>query len=303
MHEKLVELEKQFNRSPLTQVFTPLLDAHQVELWIKRDDLIHPIISGNKWRKLKYILNHALMLDSHTIVSMGGVFSNHLHALAFAGKQLKLKTKAFVRGERPKKLNPTLEDILSWGMVLTFISRSEYRALRHYKAHDALESHQDGEYWLPEGGATVLALQGVAEILAEINPMNNVVCVPCGTATTLAGLVRVAPSQTQLLGFSALKGADFLVEDVKQLLELCEKSTNQQNWSIQLDYHFGGFAKKNDTLQRFVTNFSAQHHIQIEPVYTGKMFYGLFDLLQQGYFKAGQKIIAIHTGGLQGNRQ
>ncbi len=300
MHPKLVELEKQFNQSTLTQIFTPLLAQKEIELWIKRDDLIHPIISGNKWRKLKYVLDHALTLNAHTIVSMGGAYSNHCHALAFAGKQLNLKTKAFIRGERPKVLNPTLQDIIDWGMELTFISRSEYRQLRNYKKFDQLPTLKKGEYWLPEGGATQLALHGVGEIIDEIELEFDFLCVPCGTGTTLAGLVNSISSNCQVIGFSALKGASFLVDDIEKTLE--KDKSKRLNWSIQLDYHFGGFAKYNNDLLLFIEDFNKQHNIEIEPIYTGKMFYGLFDLIRQNYFKSGQKIVAIHTGGLQGNR-
>ncbi len=301
VHLKLIELEKQFNQSTLTQVFTPLLTQKEIELWIKRDDLIHPIISGNKWRKLKYILDHALTLNVHTIVSMGGAYSNHCHALAFAGKQLNLKTKAFIRGERPKNLNPTLQDILDWGMELIFISRSEYRQLRNFKKHDDLPMLKKGEYWLPEGGATELALHGVGEIISEIELGYDFICVPCGTGTTLAGLLNSVSNNCQVIGFSALKGACFLVDDIERILE--KNKSKRLTWSIQLDYHFGGFAKYNNELLLFIEDFIKRHNIEIEPIYTGKMFYGLFDLIRQDYFNPGQKIVAIHTGGLQGNRQ
>ncbi|MEE9338468.1 MAG: pyridoxal-phosphate dependent enzyme [Methylococcaceae bacterium] len=300
MHPKLIELEKQFNSSTLTQIFTPLLAQKEIELWIKRDDLIHPVISGNKWRKLKYILDHALTLNAHTIVSMGGAYSNHCHALAFAGKQLNLKTKAFIRGERPKKLNPTLQDIIGWGMELIFISRSDYRQLRYFKKHDDLPTLQKGEYWLPEGGSTKFALRGVGEIINEIELEYDFLCVPCGTGTTLAGLINSASIHSQMIGFSALKGASFLVKDVKKILG--KDKSNRLNWFVQLDYHFGGFAKYNNDLLLFIDGFNKHHNIEIEPIYTGKMFYGLFDLIRQDYFKPRQKIVAIHTGGLQGNR-
>ncbi|MCF6203513.1 MAG: pyridoxal-phosphate dependent enzyme [Methylococcaceae bacterium] len=300
MHPKLIELEKQFNPSILTQVFTPLLARKKIELWVKRDDLIHPIISGNKWRKLKYILNHALILNAHTLVSMGGAYSNHCHALAFAGKQLNLTTKVFIRGEKPKDLNPTLKDILDWGMKLTFISRSEYKGLRYYKKHNELPCLKKGEYWLPEGGSTKLALHGVGEIIHEIGVEYDFLCVPCGTGTTLAGLVNSISGHSQVIGFSALKGANFLVDDVGIMIG--KDKSKRVNWSIELDYHFGGFAKYNNDLLLFIEDFNKRHNIEIEPVYTGKMFYGLFDLIQQDYFKPRQKIVAIHTGGLQGNR-
>lgn len=297
LHPKLIELEKKFQPSVCTQLFSPLFEQKQIELWVKRDDLIHPIISGNKWRKLKYILNHALAIDCQTIVSMGGAYSNHLHALAFVGKQLKLKTVGYIRGEKPSVFSPTLQDMKNWGMELKFISRTDYRKLRQYKQFNQLPHIKKNTYWLPEGGATKLALQGIGELISEIDDHFDSVCTPCGTATTLAGLIQSIPAHCVAHGFSALKGGQFLTEDVKHLIP-----KNKSNWTIHLDYHFGGFAKKNKELLLFIDDFEKQHGIELESVYSGKMFYGLFDLIQQNYFKIGQRIIAIHTGGLQGNR-
>jgi len=297
VHPKLVDLEKSFNSSILTEVFDPLLDQKQIKLWLKRDDLIHPVISGNKWRKLKYILDHALRLDSDTIISMGGAYSNHLHALAFVGKQLNLNTIGYIRGESPKNPSQTLLDLHRWGMKLRFVSRSEYRELRNYKNYDQLPGIQQGEYWLPEGGSTKLALQGVAELLSEIDIAYDSLCVPCGTGTTLAGLVEANTTNCNILGFSALKGGGFLTQDVEKLM-----TNNNNHWSIILDYHFGGFAKYDNGLLYFMDSFLTKQAIELEQVYTGKMLYGIFDLIQQDYFKPGQKIIAIHTGGLQGKR-
>jgi len=298
LHPKLRSLEKLFSLSPIQQIVTPTIEKKKIELWVKRDDLIHPVISGNKWRKLKYILNHALTIESHTIISMGGAYSNHLHALAYVGQQLHVKTVGYIRGEKPQIMNATLKDLQTWGMELRFISRAEYRTLRQYKNSTELPDIKKGEYWLPEGGATELALQGVGEILTEIDIDFDVVCVPCGTGTTLAGLIGSMDKACQAIGFSALKGGKFLVKDIGKLL-----SINEVTWDVKLDYHFGGFAKRNDELLLFIEDFVRQHHIELEPVYTGKMFYGIFDLIATDFFNPGQKIIAIHTGGLQGKRK
>ncbi|NOT85239.1 MAG: 1-aminocyclopropane-1-carboxylate deaminase/D-cysteine desulfhydrase, partial [Methylococcaceae bacterium] len=162
MYTKLIALRACFNRSPLTKIIDPWLDQQGVELWFKRDDLIHPVISGNKWRKLQFILQHALSVNADTIVSMGGAYSNHLHALAFAGQQLGIKTVGLVRGEATQSLNPTLQDLCDWGMSLKFVSRAEYRQLRSFKYGQTLPGLLAGQYWLPEGGAIELALLGVA---------------------------------------------------------------------------------------------------------------------------------------------
>jgi 1-aminocyclopropane-1-carboxylate deaminase len=295
MHPELLKLEKNFNPSILTKVHDAVLDKYQVELWIKRDDLLHPIISGNKWRKLKYILNHALSVGADTLISMGGAYSNHLHALAYVGKLLNLKTIGLIRGE--PILTPSLQDMREWGMELRFVSRSDYRLLRQYKQWTDLPDLTVRQYWLPEGGAHTLALQGVAELVHEIDMSYDILCVACGTGTTLAGLVNTAADNVSVLGFAALKNAGFLTADVNALL-----TQPRTNWHINLDYHFGGFAKTNAELLAFMSDFEARTHIPLESVYTGKMLYGLYDSLKKQTFQANQRIIAVHTGGLQGKR-
>jgi len=297
MHPELIKLEETFRSSILTKIDEPFCSQFDIELWMKRDDQLHPIISGNKWRKLKFILDHALYLGADTIISMGGMYSNHLHALAYVGKVLGLKTIAYVRGEAPVALTPTLVDLTSWGMELRFISRTEYRQLRQYKGYLDLPGLKPQQYWLPEGGAQALALLGVAELVEEIDLAYDWLCVPCGTGATLAGLISATPDNISLLGFAALKNAGFLNTDVSSLLK-----QSKSNWQINLDYHFGGFASTTPELLNFISAFETKTAIQLEPVYTGKMMYALYDLIRKGYFSAGQRIIAIHTGGLQGDR-
>ncbi len=314
MHPLLVGFEQQFNPSPLTAVHDPLLERHRIELLIKRDDLLHPVISGNKWRKLKYILDHALMASARGIISMGGAYSNHLHALAYAGKTLGFETAAYIRGEKPDKLNATLIDLQHWGMQLDFVPRSKYRQLRRYKTCHALPGLQPGQYWLPEGGSLPLALTGVREIVREIDVAYDVLCVPCGTGTTMAGIISAVSGQRSIIGFAALKGADFLQRDIALLLQNenphLQRQTNATEvphgayprWTINQQYHFGGFAKTNADLFSFIERFEDNNGITLEPIYTGKMLYGIFDLIKQNYFAPGQRIVALHTGGLQGNR-
>jgi len=293
----LERFEQQLQPSVLTHVGDPFLQQHKIELWIKRDDLLHPIVSGNKWRKLKYVLQHAFSNNKDSIISMGGQYSNHLHALAYIGKVLNISSKAFIRGERPEFLNPTLKDCCEWGMQLKFITRSRYRELRDIRE---LHMQQANEYWLPEGGAVKYALRGVAKIIEEIDIPYDVVCVPCGTATTLAGLVTSVPNQKSVFGFAALKGRGFLEQNVEQLLDHNHKIKCQ--WTINHDYHFGGFARIRPELADFIKHFQQNTGVELEPIYTGKMMFGIYDLIKQGVFRAGQRIIAIHTGGLQGNR-
>jgi len=298
MHPELIKLEKTFKPSLLTKIDVPLCAHKAIELWLKRDDLLHPVISGNKWRKLKFSLDHALYSGADTIISMGGVYSNHLHALAYTCKALGLKTIAYIRGEAPAVLTPTLVDLTAWGMELRFISRTEYRQLRQYKGYLDLPGITSQQYWLPEGGAQTLALLGVAELVAEIDVAYDYLCVPCGTGATLAGLIAATPNHVSLLGFAALKNAGFLNTDVSSLL-----AQDKSNWQINLDYHFGGFASTTPKLLSFISAFETQTGIALEPVYTGKMMYALYDLISKTYFSAGQRIIAVHTGGLQGDRE
>lgn len=295
MLPKLISLENQFARSILTKVSAPCLDRKQVELWIKRDDLLHPIVSGNKWRKLKHILNHALSLGAIKIVSMGGAYSNHLHALAYVGHRLGLQTEGFIRGE--PQSNPTLNDLRRWGMHLHFVSREDYRNLRQYNDWNSLPGIDNGAYWLPEGGSVDLALQGVAELVSEIDIPYDVVCCPCGTGTTLAGIIEAARPDVRVFGFSALKGGSFLRHDVEALL-----TQPRGNWDIVTDYHFGGFARTKPELIEFIEQFFNETSVLLEPIYTAKMFYGIYDLMAKGFFPAGRRIVAMHTGGLQGNR-
>jgi 1-aminocyclopropane-1-carboxylate deaminase/D-cysteine desulfhydrase-like pyridoxal-dependent ACC family enzyme len=277
----------------------PVLAEHDIQLHIKRDDLLHPIISGNKWRKLKYTLLHALTHGHRHLISMGGAYSNHLHALAYIGHKLNLKTTGLIRGEQPATENQTIADLRKWGMKLEFVSRGAFRELRKYRTSDAEPAKQYDGFWIPEGGASQDALKGVSEILQEIDMDFDTLTLACGTGTTLAGLAKALPGTKRVLGFSALKGGGFLEKDVRKLL----RKNSINNWSINFDYHFGGFAKSNDELTLFINEFQSYSNIPLEPLYNGKMLFGLFDLIKQGCFKKGKTFIAIHTGGLQGNRK
>jgi 1-aminocyclopropane-1-carboxylate deaminase len=293
---KLLPLEQSLQPSPLVPICDPLLQQHGIELWLKRDDLLHPIMSGNKWRKLKYSLNHALWLGKNTLISMGGIYSNHLHALAYIGKMLEINTIGLVRGEAPTPLTPMLQDVQNWGMVIQYFSRSQYRQLRQYRQFDSLPDLKSGQYWLAEGGAHAFALQGVKELANEINIPYDTLCVACGTGTTLAGLAGAVPESVHIIGFVALKHGDFLQHDIQALMPL------RCNWQLNHDYHFGGFGQTHASLLAFMERFEHDTTIPLEPIYTGKMLYGIYDLIKQGHFKPGHRIVAIHTGGLQGKR-
>ena len=228
---------------------------------------------------------------------MGGAHSNHLHALAYVGKTLNLNTHGIIRGEQPSTLTATLKDLQDWGMQLTYISRTEYRNLRHYHDPEDLPDSKPNEYWLPEGGASALALKGVAELVTEIDIPYDILSAPCGTGATLAGIINAAPKNTSVIGFAALKNAQFLNDNVRNLLP-----SSNINWQINQEYHFGGFAKTTPELMSFIKKFADSTGIILEPLYTGKMLFGLYDLINKNTFKPGLRIIAIHTGGLQGLR-
>ncbi len=280
-------------------VHHPLLKEHRVELYIKRDDLLHPIISGNKWRKLKYTLLDALNLGYDHIISMGGAWSNHLHALAWIGDSLNIKTTGLVRGEPPAIESPSLQDMRDWGMQIKFVDRQTFRELRRFSDYDSEPGRLHAGYWIPEGGASSLAMQGIAELLHEMDDADTI-CVCCGTGTTLAGLVAAANVQQRFNGFSALAAEHVLEQEVSKLLG--PQTGEQTNWNIIYDYHFGGFAKSSPELNRFIDDFEQQTGIPLEPIYTGKMLFGLFDMIVRGRIRPGEKLIAIHSGGLQGKR-
>lgn len=282
--------------SPLIELQEDLLERRRVRLFIKRDDLINPHISGNKWRKLKYNLQEARRSGYDTILTFGGPYSNHILATATAGKLLNFKTIGVIRGEAPEPLNHCLAFVLKQGMALHYLSRKDYRQKYAPEILSELEKKYGAFYLLPEGGSNSLAVKGCAEIVDEIEtPFDYLTC-SVGTGGTLAGLIAGAPYR-KVLGFSALKGGAFLENDVKKLLaDYSGKSYS--NWAIQTDYHFGGYAKTTPELLDFMQNFQRRHGIALDYVYTGKEMFGLYDLINKGWFEPGSRIIMTHTGGL-----
>lgn len=286
-------------QTPLTEIFDPLWTNQNIRLFIKREDLTDEYISGNKFYKLKYNLIEAEKLGYKTILTFGGAFSNHIHAAAYAGKKFGFKTIGVIRGEEYLPLNPTLASASDNGMIIEYINRTSYRNKYDEKLLEKLKEKYGDFYLVPEGGSNALALKGVAEIISTIPEKFDYICSACGTGGTLAGLILGLNSKAKAIGFSALKGGDFLYQNIRTLLSY-HKKENLNNWEVKLNYHFGGFARVNKVLIDFCTNFEKKHNIKIEHIYTGKMLYGIFDLLQSNYFLPNTKIIAVHTGGLQG---
>lgn len=266
-----------------------------IELFIKREDAIHPFVSGNKYRKLKYNIEEAKRLGFTKLLTFGGAYSNHIAAVAFAGKEFGFETIGIIRGEELKdkiQENNTLSFAKSCGMHFEFISRESYRNKHSESFLEALKHSQNNFYLVPEGGTNNLAVKGCEEILTNNDAAFDFVCCSVGTGGTISGLINGSQTNQQILGFPALKGS-FLREDIS-------KFAKHYNWSLISAYHFGGYAKVNEALIHFINHFKRENNIPLDPVYTGKMMYGIFDLVEKGFFPKGSKILAIHTGGLQG---
>jgi 1-aminocyclopropane-1-carboxylate deaminase len=276
-----------------------LLEARRISLFIKREDLNHPHLSGNKWHKLKYNLQEARRQKKKTLLTFGGAYSNHIYAVAAAGKIFNFTTVGIIRGEEHLPLNPTLSFAKEKGMELFYLDRTSYRKKRSPEIINQLQEKFGDFYLLPEGGTNELAVRGCSEIISQIEIDFDYICCACGTGGTLAGLISGLNGNNFALGFAVLKGASFLKDNVRSLLQI-SIGNSFKNWDINLDYHFGGYARVNSALMDFVNRFTFLTNIQIEPIYTGKMLYAIYDLVSKGYFKVGSSIIAVHTGGLQG---
>ncbi|MBC3540777.1 1-aminocyclopropane-1-carboxylate deaminase/D-cysteine desulfhydrase [Rufibacter sp. H-1] len=285
--------------SPLQILQDPLLTQKGVEVAVLREDLLHPGIPGNKWRKLHYNLQAARAQGAETLVTFGGAFSNHIAAVAVAGKEFGFATIGYIRGEETRPLNPTLQFATDCGMHLRYLSRAEYRLRAEARFHAEILKTAPKPYLLPEGGTNLLAVKGCTEIVTGIQEPWDVLCVAAGTGGTLAGIVAGAAGKGKIIGFPALKGGEFLAKEVTELVQAYTGQT-YTNWELQTGYHFGGYAKHTPELLTFIRQFYQKHAILLDPVYTGKMLHGVFDLIRQDYFPVGTKVVAVHTGGQQG---
>lgn len=276
-----------------------ITEKNGISVYLKREDLLHPEVSGNKFRKLKYNIREAISQKHQTILTFGGAYSNHIAATAAAGKLYGLKTIGVIRGEelaedleKTLQENPTLKFAASCGMEFEFISRFDYREKDSEEMIQRLQEKFGAFYLVPEGGTNALAIKGCEEILTKEDKLFDVVCCAVGTGGTISGIVNSSSRDQKIVGFPALKG-DFLVSEVK-------KRTEKNNWELTIDYHFGGYAKVNSELINFINNFRLRYGIALDPVYTGKMMYGIFDLIGKRHFPENTRILAVHTGGLQG---
>jgi 1-aminocyclopropane-1-carboxylate deaminase len=270
-------------------------DRAGVGVLVKRDDLIHPEIPGNKWRKLKYNLTAAAEEGHDTLLTFGGAYSNHIRATAVAGYYFGFRTIGVIRGEEHLPLNPSLAYAVSRGMRLTYLDRTTYRVKHSPPVIDALRREWGRFYLLPEGGSNVLAVRGCVELPAEIVEEFDVICCPVGTGGTLAGIAAGLGPGQQAIGFSALKGGEFLAAEVTRLQEEAF-GTASSNWRVECGCNFGGFAKTTPQLQAFIDDFAVRHGMTLDRVYVAKMMFGVFSLIEDGAFPRGTKIVTVVTG-------
>jgi 1-aminocyclopropane-1-carboxylate deaminase len=274
----------------------PLEFPNGIELYIKREDLLHPIISGNKFRKLKYNLLEAKRLGCEKLLTFGGAFSNHIVAVAGAGNEFGFETIGIIRGEElynKIQENPSLLQAQQFGMQFNFIDRTQYRNTMDPVFLADLTERYGSFYLIPEGGTNELAIHGCEEILSAEDKIEfSHICCAVGTAGTISGIINASNINQQIIGFSSLKGG-FLSEVICNFAK-------QKNWSVNDSYHFGGYGKVTDELIGFLNAFYDEYQLPLDPIYTGKMMFGVLDLIQQNYFPPHSKLLAIHTGGLQG---
>jgi len=286
--------------NPIIEIQSNTAEKAGVNILIKREDLNHPVVSGNKWWKLKYNLEVAEKEGQRTLLTFGGAYSNHIYASAGAAKELDLKSIGVIRGEKILPLNSTLGFAKDCGMKLHFVSREDYRKKSEEDFIENLKEKFGEFYLIPEGGSNVLAVKGCAEFAREKLSLIDFdyLCLPVGTGGTIAGIVAGLEGKKNVVGFSVLKNGHFLNEEIRKLLiEYSEK--DYEKWSIQTDYHFGGYAKKTSKLDQFIMRMKQEHNLDLDPIYTGKMAAGVFDLITKKYFPKGSTILLLHTGGLR----
>lgn len=285
--------------------------ASKVSLFVKRDDAIHPVMSGNKWRKLSHALTNPL---PKTIVSFGGGFSNHLHALGFVCHKLGIPFNAIIRGDYSAAPTPMIQDLKSWGTRIDYVDRVTYKKRNDsaYLLH--LKQQQPDAMIIPEGGSQAQALQGMKDMVDEIDIDFDFIVAPVASGATLAGIVSALNKRNENnatdtlhqttrnvvgVGVGVLKGENYLEGLVEQFLPT---SLGRSNWHIDHSYHFGGYAKAPNELRTFCNDFNHAFEFDIEPVYSGKAFWAVKDMLAKGKFEDGARIVVLHTGGLQGAR-
>ena len=277
--------------------YQPIAFDHGIVVSVKRIDLVHPHIAGNKFYKLKYNLQAAREQGKTLLISFGGAYSNHIHALAHAAHEYGFQALGIIRGQElaEQALNPTLQDAADLGMRFEFISRSDYRQKHTPEFLQAVRSRHPNAYIIPEGGCNDLAIQGCAEILSDADKRDfEVICCAVGTGGTLAGLINASAAQQRLIGYAALK-TDHLSAEIMHM-------THKRQWQVFSEEVFGGYGRFNAELLDFIANTQARAGLPLDPIYTGKAFYRLSQHIAEGMFAPNSRILFIHTGGLQGHR-
>lgn len=284
--------------SPIQKIDDERLDNQGVTLYMKREDLIGEKLTGNKFRKLIFNIQFLKENGYESVITYGGAFSNHIHAVAAAGKLFDFKTIGIIRGEEPKNWSPTLQFAKAQGMELHFINRQDYITKNFHLKINSSEKN----YLIPEGGTNGLAIHGcqaiVNEGLTQIEQPISHWMVCCGTGGTAAGMISALENKSHLTAFQILKGTG-MSNHIQDLLEN-NQYNHSNNWIVNETYHFGGYAKWDNDLVSFMNDFKQQHGVALDPIYTGKMMYGIFDMVANGEIPKGSTIVAIHTGGLQG---
>jgi len=299
----MIDLEKAINQ----ELKFPFLEKAGVSLHIKRLDRIDDHVQGNKYFKLKYNLEKAKELRNDAILTFGGAWSNHIYSTAAAGKEFGFKTIGVIRGEEPAEYSDTLKFAEKCGMKLHFISRAEYREKNEDYFKAWLRDLHGSVYIIPEGGSSFLGVNGCMEILTDEDRDFDLITTSCGTGATLSAIVLTLKDNQKAWGFPALKGGEFLREEINSFTgwTLGDPAIGKEfdeKYDLITDYHFGGFAKTTPHLLAFMREFEDATGIPLDPIYTGKMMYGLLELIAHGKVKSGTKILAIHTGGLQGRK-
>lgn len=278
----------------ITSIESSLLQRKGIQLDMLRIDLIHPHISGNKWFKLKYNIDFATQAQKSSLVSFGGAYSNHLHALAYAGMQAQLPTIGYVRGEEVE--NATLSDCKNWGMDVHFISRQNYKSKLESDFMNELQLKHPNSMIIPEGGSNELGLKGCSEILSVCDTTSyDYIAAPIGTGTTFAGIANSMQTHQHAIGFTAMKGGSYLAQSLTSIIP-------HTRWTLETEFAYGGFGKINEEVIELLSEFKSKHGIELDFVYTAKMMSGIMEKIEKNDFPEGSKILAIHTGGKQGNR-
>ena len=314
--------ETEIISTPVQEIYDVLFEQHKVRVFIKREELCHPVISGNKWHKLRLNLQAAKAQGFKKILSFGGAYSNHIHALAYVCQQQGLQTTGIIRGEELafEPLNPCLSDAEAWGMDLHFISRENYRQKKQQHFIDSLRQKFGDFYLIPEGGANALAVLSCSEFakdcFQQAEQSFDYVVLSCGTGCTLAGFVAGLnqmhhQKKISVQGFLAVNDQANINDTITELIKTvsCFDDTQSDNfspprveWSLNSDYVLGGYGKQSRDLIDFMESFCQQQGILLDPVYTGKMLFGLYDQIRQGMYPEQSHILVLHSGGLQGLR-